>query len=306
MDNRYNQGPKDQAADAPMEQVRELLFGAQLKDMEVRFKRQEERLLREIHDVKDSLKKRLDSLENFMKSEVSSLLSRLRQEQEERDAAQKAEQRERIEALKAESRERTEAIRNEINERTEAQRKEEHERVEGLKSEERQRLEAVNQINTDIGNMTETFERKLTKLANTIDTAERDLRALLLTESGSLTDKIETKYSDALTVLAKTAAQIRSDMVYRSSLTSMFAEMVGGLSKPWNEENMGVHESPRQDDSPAHFSDDHDEYESELRQDEQQAENHDGEHHEYHENHEHHEHQEEMPPVMHIGSADNY
>lgn len=288
MDNRL--GNKEQSGDAPMEQVRELLFGAQLKDMEVRFKRQEERLLREIHDVKDSLKKRLDSLENFMKSEVSSLLSRLRQEQEERDAAQKAEQRDRIEAIKNESRERSESIKNEINERVEAQRKEEHERVEGLKNEERQRLEAVAQINNDLNVTTEAFERKLSKLANTIDTAERDLRALLLTESGSLTDKIETKYSDALNVLAKTAAQIRSDMVYRSSLTSMFAEMVGGLSRPWNEESMGVKDELKTGEAgPSH---------EEYTRDGHDENGHDEEYHEGH--------QEEYPPVLQIGSADNY
>ncbi len=230
MDSHNNPGPKDQSApNAPMEQVREILFGAQLKDMEVRFKRQEERLLREIHDVKDSLKKRLDSLENFMKSEVSSLLDRLRREQEEREAVQRVEQRERAEAIQTEQRERLEALRNEQRERAEA-----------FKAEERERQEAVTRLTGDLAGATETFERKLAKLANTIDGTERDLRSLLLTESGSLTDKIERKYADALNVLAKTAAQIRSDMVYRTALSGMFAEMVGGLSKPWNEDTLGA------------------------------------------------------------------
>lgn len=231
MDNHNHPGPKDQSSTvgAPMEQVREILFGAQLKDMEVRFKRQEERLLREIHDVKDSLKKRLDSLENFMKSEVSSLLERLRREQEEREAVQRAEQKERAEALQAEQRERMEALKNEQRERVEAQ-----------KAEERERLEAVARLAGDLTGASEAFERKLAKLSNTVDTVERDLRSLLLTESGSLTDKIEGKYSDALNVLAKTAAQIRSDMVYRTALSGMFAEMVGGLSRPWNEDTLGA------------------------------------------------------------------
>jgi len=212
-----------------MEQVREILFGAQLKDMEARFKRQEDRLLREIHDTKDSLKKRLDSLENFMKSEVSSLLDRMRREQEEREAVQRAEQRERAEAIQSEQRERLEALKIEQRERAEA-----------LKAEEKERLEAVAHLTGDLNNATETYERKLAKLSGTIDGVERDLRSLLLTESGSLTDKIEDIYSDALNALAKTAAQIRSDMVYRTALTGMFAEMVGGLSRPWNEDTMGA------------------------------------------------------------------
>ncbi|MDR0881172.1 MAG: hypothetical protein LBP55_01310 [Candidatus Adiutrix sp.] len=234
MDN-YTPSPalKDQApAGAPMEQVREILFGAQLKDMEVRFKRQEDRLLREIHDVKDSLKKRLDSLENFMKSEVSSLLERLRREQEEREAEQRSEQRERSEALQAEQRERLEALKTEQKERADA-----------FKNEERERQEAVTRLNGDLAQTNEAFERKLAKLANTIDTAERDLRSLLLSEAGSLTDKIESKYAGALNALAKTASQIRADMVYRTALSGMFAEMVGGLSKPWNEDTLGARET---------------------------------------------------------------
>jgi len=225
MENNHS-GSKDQiSGGAPMEQVREILFGAQLKDMEIRFKRQEERLLREIHDVKDSLKKRLDSLENFMKSEVSSLLDRLKREQDEREAVQRTEQKERSEALAAEQRERLEAFRNEQRERSEA-----------LKNEERERQEAVARLTGDLSSASDNFERRLAKLADTLDTTERDLRSLLLSESSSLTDKIEGKYADALNVMAKTAAQIRSDMVYRSALTGMFAEMVGGLSRAWNEE----------------------------------------------------------------------
>ena len=52
-----------------MEQVRDILFGAQLKDLETRFQRQEDRFTREINDARDALKKRLDSLENSIKNE---------------------------------------------------------------------------------------------------------------------------------------------------------------------------------------------------------------------------------------------
>ena len=96
---------------APMEQVRELLFGAQLKDMETRFKRQEERFVREVSDAKESLKTRIDSLENFMKSEIVSILARIKEEQNEREETIKAEQRERAEQLAAEHRDRADAVR---------------------------------------------------------------------------------------------------------------------------------------------------------------------------------------------------
>ena len=273
--DKSNYPVKEQSpANAPMEQVREILFGAQLKDMEIRFKRQEDRLLREINDVKDSLKKRLDSLENFMKSEVSSLLERLKRESEEREAAQKAEQRERQEAIQNEQRERAEALKNEQRERQESARAEEHERQ-----------EALARLSGDLAGAVETFERKLAKLGATIDSAERDLRTLLLTESGGLTDKIERKYADALSVVAKTASQIRADMVYRTALSGLFAEMVGCMSKPWNEDVLGVDYEDLGPEGEAAYS-------AEGGQDDGSGDQEQTEEH--------------LPQVAQVGSADNY
>ena len=98
MTKRNNSSDHAQDA-APMEQVRELLFGAQMKEVNTHFQRQDEQFERKITDVRESLKTRLDSLENFMKSEVASLLRHLKDEQAERDSLLKSEQRERAENL---------------------------------------------------------------------------------------------------------------------------------------------------------------------------------------------------------------
>lgn len=221
MSKRANDASSVQDA-APMEQVRELLFGQQLKDMEIRFRRQEERLMRELSDARDSLKKRIDSLENFMKSETATILHRLKEETTERTETLKTEQRERGEAIKNEQRERAEAFKNEQRERSEA-----------LKNEQRERVEGMAQMGRDLASASEALERKIAKLSSTLDTTERELRQLLLTESGSLTDKIEEKYQDALNVISKTASQIRDDMVYRTSLSGMFTECALKLSGQW-------------------------------------------------------------------------
>ncbi len=196
---------------AQMDQVRELLFGAQLKDMEIRLKRQEERFLREIGDCRDDLKKRMESLENFMKSEIGSVLHRLKEEQDEREEALKTEQRERGDSLKAEQRERVESLRNE----------------------QRERMEAIALLSKELATASETLDRKIAKVSGTLDTTERELRQLLLAESGSLSSKIEEKYQSALDVLANTAAQIRHDMVYRSALSGMLTEVAVKLSGQW-------------------------------------------------------------------------
>ena len=197
---------------APMDQVRDLLFGSQLKEMEIRLQRQEDKFQRELGDMRDSLKQRLDSLENFMKSEISTLLHRLKEEQEERNSVIKVEQRERLEGVKAEQRERAECMRNE----------------------QRERNEAVSQITKELNSAAETFERRVAKVASTLDAAERELRQLLLSESNSLSGKIEEKYQDALKALAKSSSQIRHDMVYRTSLSSMLTEVVVKLSGAWS------------------------------------------------------------------------
>lgn len=208
-----------------MDQVRDLLLGTQLKDMETRFQRQEEHFLREISDLQNSFKNRLESLENFMKSETTSLLHRLQEEQSERGAALKNEQRERLESIKAEQRERAESLRNE----------------------QRERNESLAQITKDLANLEEASERKLAALSGTLDAAERELRQLLLSENSRLSEKVEEKYKDALNALSKTAAQIRHDMASRSAVSNLLTEMAVKLSGQWPMDVTAIESSEEED-----------------------------------------------------------
>ncbi|MBD2678375.1 MULTISPECIES: hypothetical protein [Nostoc] len=73
-----------------LDKVREILVGNQIRDIEKRFIRLEERLMQEFTNVRDESKKRLDALENYVKQEVDSLTQRLKNEQKERDIQLKA------------------------------------------------------------------------------------------------------------------------------------------------------------------------------------------------------------------------
>jgi len=73
-----------------LDKVREILVGNQIRDIEKRFIRLEERLMQEFTNVRDESKKRLDALENYVKQEVDSLTQRLKNEQKERDIQVKA------------------------------------------------------------------------------------------------------------------------------------------------------------------------------------------------------------------------
>jgi len=183
-----------------MEQVRELLFGSQMKEMETRMARQDERFQQEITDVGNTLKQRLDSLENFMKSEVASLLGRLSAEKAERESALKDARREAEEAMKQEQRE---------------------------------RQDALAQAARDLASASEAFERKLSGLSKQLDSVERELRELLLTESTSLSAKTEERYQQTLDTIRRTADDIRHDMVHRNALSGLFTETAVKLSGQW-------------------------------------------------------------------------
>ena len=193
---------KNSSENTSMEQVRELLMGTQLKDMENRILRQEERFKQELSDLREAMKNRVGSLENFMKSESGSLLHRLQEEKSERSAALKNEQRERAETLKSEHKDRLEAA----------------------KQERREREEAEAQLGKELAKQEDAFERKLAALSATLDAFEKDLRQLLLTESTRLSSATEEKYNDALSALARATEQLRHDLVSRSSLSAVFTE----------------------------------------------------------------------------------
>jgi len=85
VDNKNKSGTEiDQAGGASLEKVRDLLFGVQMRDVDKRFVRVEEKLAKELADLKDDVKKRLSTLEGYVKKEVESLEDRLKAEQETR------------------------------------------------------------------------------------------------------------------------------------------------------------------------------------------------------------------------------
>ena len=91
--------------DAPggenLEKVRELLFGSQLREQDKRFARLEERIAKELSDVRDESRRRLDSLEGYIKKEIQGLLERIKSEQTDRADADKELTQEHRESIKA-------------------------------------------------------------------------------------------------------------------------------------------------------------------------------------------------------------
>jgi DNA anti-recombination protein RmuC len=75
------------AADSSLDQIRDILFGAVVRDTDKKLARIEERLLKEQDELKEDTRRRFESLELFVKQELESLDARLQVEHNARDEA---------------------------------------------------------------------------------------------------------------------------------------------------------------------------------------------------------------------------
>jgi len=67
-----------------VDKIRDILFGAQMRDYDRRFATLEERLLRESGELRDDLNRRLTATEQFLRGELEALSGALSAEQRER------------------------------------------------------------------------------------------------------------------------------------------------------------------------------------------------------------------------------
>ena len=72
-----------------VDKIRDIIFGNQMRDYETRFVRLEQRLLKEMNDLREESGKRFDSLERYVNKEVEALGARLVTEQNLRTEADK-------------------------------------------------------------------------------------------------------------------------------------------------------------------------------------------------------------------------
>lgn len=70
-----------------LDKVREILFGGQMRELEKKITRLEERLLKECNSLRNETKKRLDYLENYIKNEIEAVNDQVKSEQSKREEA---------------------------------------------------------------------------------------------------------------------------------------------------------------------------------------------------------------------------
>lgn len=77
----------DASADANVDKIREILFGGQMQDYELRFTALENRLAGAASELREDMRGRLEALEAYTKRELAALADRLATEQSERSEA---------------------------------------------------------------------------------------------------------------------------------------------------------------------------------------------------------------------------
>ena len=85
--DRQQATTNDQSNTNNLEKIRDILVGSQMREVEKRFARLEERLTKLSSDLRDDLNKSLASLETFVKKEIESLNNRFLTESNERRGA---------------------------------------------------------------------------------------------------------------------------------------------------------------------------------------------------------------------------
>lgn len=87
--DRQQAAVSDQGSSNNLEKIREILFGGQMREVETRFARLEDRLTKLSYDLRDDVNRSLTSLETFVKKEIESLNERFLTESNERGGAVK-------------------------------------------------------------------------------------------------------------------------------------------------------------------------------------------------------------------------
>ena len=77
----------DEAGAASLDKVRDILFGGQMRDLDRRFAKVEDRLAKETSALEEDLRKRLATLEGFARSETEALAQRIKDEYDARSEA---------------------------------------------------------------------------------------------------------------------------------------------------------------------------------------------------------------------------
>lgn len=117
-----------------MDKVRDILFGAQMREFEKRLLRMEEKLGQDQSDFREDARRRFEAIEQFLRSEVETLSARIKEERSERLESARGIEKSILDGLKAAERKLTQ-LDEQVGKLQRELRQQQHEQVNGLRDE---------------------------------------------------------------------------------------------------------------------------------------------------------------------------
>jgi hypothetical protein len=187
-----------------LDKIRNILFGAQSREMERRFARIEESLARETSDIRDEMRARFDKLEAHIRNEMERLGDRLKAEENERSVAVRD-------------------LGNQLKDASKAQ-------AEKLKAEHGERVEALGELTGELRNTANAIDRRIAALDDQASKADRELRDHMGDASRRLSEDLRNKSEELWAALAKNVQELRNDKTDRGALAALLTEVAMRLN----------------------------------------------------------------------------
>jgi hypothetical protein len=229
---------------AAMQQVRSLLFGAQVKEIQEKMQKQQEHFLQELNNNREDWLAGLKALEKNMKNENAAMQQELQQEQRDRVNVVQDEQRERAELLdaaKAEQDVQREMLKADLSEQLKNLRVEHEEELQALRDGLREQNEDLLRVARELVSSDKSLDKKLANLSDKLIATEKELRELMRAEDTQLSERLEASHQDALNIISTTAKELRFELVSRAALSALFT---AGANKLSNDE---LYDADRED-----------------------------------------------------------
>jgi hypothetical protein len=196
-----------QATQESLDQVRDILFGSQLRQQDHRFKAMEDAVAGQLAAFREETRQQLDTLQAFMKTELTALHGRVTGELQQRQEA--------MQRLGDELRAADRGLSEKIDHTARAVTDEAKGGLHGVANELNAARSALD------GRMTAAESQQAASAA--------ELRTLLLDQTRQLRDETKQQQAELQALVEKVVSELKNAKTDRSALAGLFAEMAGKL-----------------------------------------------------------------------------
>jgi len=196
-----------EATQESLDKVRDILFGTQLRQQDVRFSQLEEKINAQFSAFRDETRKQLETLQSFVKGEISTATGALATESQQRQAALS-----RVEEL-------VRSGDGKLAEKLEN----------ACRSLGDENKATFNTLSGELNSKAGQLEGRIAGIDQAQQGAATELRSQLLDATNKLRDESRQWQGDLQAMVEKLVSELRSAKTDRTALATLFSEMAGRL-----------------------------------------------------------------------------